>query len=154
MARYGRSRSSIVWAVLARCAIAWFDALHDVRAILPKEANGYARAVWRAERTPSVAYLPENRWRDYGARRTQPGGDAFEAYALVTYGEGGRDRALADVFRQITAAAARELESAARAGRGVPGWVAELMSPTGWTFYERLRAAESGGASPAGPEGE
>ncbi len=90
-----------------------------------------------------MAYLPDNRWRDYGGNRTQPGGDAFEAYALVTYGQGGRDRALADVCRQMTAMARRELEVAAKSGRGVPGWVAEIMAPEGWRQYERLRAAQS-----------
>ncbi len=90
-----------------------------------------------------MAYLPDNRWRDYGGNRTQPGGDAFEAYALVTYGHGWRDRALADVCRQMTAMAWHELEAAARSDRGVPGWVAEIMAPIGWRRYERLRASES-----------
>ncbi|MDP9352213.1 MAG: hypothetical protein M3P51_11800 [Chloroflexota bacterium] len=141
--RYGAARHSLPWAVLPKHAINWFNSLHDVRTILPKQSNGYALATWRGERTASVAYLPDNRWRDYGGNRTQPGGDAFEAYALVTYGHGGRDRALADVCRQMTAMAWRELEAAARSNRGLPAWVAEIMAPEGWRRYERLRASES-----------
>ncbi len=143
--RYGAARHSLPWAVLPRHAITWFNSLHDVRTILPRQSNGYALATWRGERTPSVAYLPDNRWRDNGGNRTQPGGDAFEAYALVTYGQGGRDRALADVCRQMTAMARRELESSARSDRGVPMWVAEIMTPEGWSRYERLRASECAG---------
>ncbi len=143
LAKYGSARRSLPWAVLPKHAINWFNSLNDVRTILPKAPNGYSLATWRSERTASVAYLPDNRWRDYGANRNQAGGDAFEAYALVTYGEGRRDQALADVFRQMVSAAQRELESAARGGRGVPAWVAEVMSPAGWERYERLRARES-----------
>ncbi len=109
--RYDAARHSLPWAVLPRQAINWINSLHDVRTILPKQPNGYAQAIWRGERTPSVAYLPDNRWRDYGGNRTQPGGDAFEVYALVTYGHGGRDRALADVCRQMTAMARGDLST-------------------------------------------
>lgn len=144
LAKYGAARRFLPWAALPKHAINWFNALNDVRTILPKQPNGYALAIWRGERTASVAYLPHNRWRDYGANRTQPGGDAFEAYALVTYGDGRRDHALADVFRQMVSAAQQELESAVRNGRGVPAWVAEILAPEGWRRYERLRAAESG----------
>ncbi len=141
--RYGAARHSLPWAVLPKHAINWFNSLHEVRTILPKQPNGYALATWRSERTASVAYLPDNRWRDYGARRTQPGGDAFEAYALVEFGEGGRERALARVYSDMTGAALREIEHAARSGRGVPAWVAEIMGPAGWACYNRLTATES-----------
>jgi len=141
--RYGAARHSLPWAILPKHAINWFNSLHDVRTILRKQPNGYALATWRGERTASVAYLPDNRWRDYGRNRIQPGGDAFEAYALVTYGHGGRDRALADACRQMTAMARRELEAAVKSGCGVPAWVAEIMTPEGWRRYERLRASES-----------
>lgn len=74
LARYGRNRDHLPFAVTEKEAIAWYNARHDVRELLPKERNGYARAVWRDERTPSVGYLPNNAWIDYGAggRRAEP----------------------------------------------------------------------------------
>ncbi len=39
----------------------------------------------------------------------------------------------------MCAAAAAELDAAARAGRGVPAWVAAITAPAGWRRYDRLR---------------
>jgi hypothetical protein len=142
-ARYGRARRSLAWAICPPQAIRWYNSLHDIRGILPKEANGYARATWRDERTPSVGYRPGNRWMDYGrnARDGRKGGDAFEAFCLK-YHDGDRGKALAVVTREMRAAAEAQLRTAAAEGRGVPGWVAEIMGPAGWASYEALRAAQ------------
>lgn len=148
--RYGAARRSLRWAVSTKQAVNWYNWVTDIYSVLPREGNGYARATWRNERTPSVAYRDGKRWIDYGARAkpNQKGGDVFEAYVLKCYG-GNRSRALAGVCRGMLALAEREMESAARSGRGVPGWVAEIMSSAGWTRYWVLRAAE-GGDKPLG----
>lgn len=147
LARYGVARDSLPWAITEKQAIRWFNDTYDVRELLPKEGNGYARAAWRADDTPSIGYLPGNRWTDYGAggRREDGrygGGDAFEAFALLRHGIGGRDRALAEVVKRMIGEADRDLRRAARARSGVPSWVAEVMSPAAWRRYERLRAVE------------
>ncbi len=145
MLRYEAVRHKLPWAITPKQAIEWYNWLHDVRGILPKEGNGYARATWRDERTPSVGYRPNNRWMDYGgrARDGQKGGDAFEAFVLKFY-DGNRGRALAAVVRDMTTSAESQLQRAAREGRGVPRWVAEIMGPAGWARYERLRASQWG----------
>ncbi len=145
MRRYGRDRHKLPWAISVRRAIEWYNWLHDVRSILPKEGNGYARATWRGERTPSVGYRPNNRWMDYGgnARDGQKGGDSFEAFVLK-YHNRNRGRALVEVVSEMTTSAESQLQRAAREGRGVPRWVAEIMGPASWARYERLRASERG----------
>jgi hypothetical protein len=136
------------FAITDKEAIAWCNARHDVRTLLPKEANGYARAVWRAERTPSIGYLPNNQWVDFGAGGRRPdgrrdGGDAFAALCRLR----GLDRpaALREIVVAMRAEAAAELDAAARAGRGVPAWVAAITAPAGWRRYDRLREASTRG---------
>ncbi len=146
--KYGAAKEVLPFAITDKEAIAWCNARHDVRTLLPKEANGYARAVWRAERTPSIGYLPNNQWVDFGAGGRRPdgrrdGGDAFEALCRLR----GLDRpaALREIVAAMCAEAAAELDAAARAGRGVLGWVAAITAPAGWRRYDRLREASTRG---------
>lgn len=159
--RYGAAMDALPYWITHEQAIRWYNDTHDVRELLPKESNGYARAVWRGDDTPSIGYLDGNRWADYGGEGRRGdgrygGGDAFEAYALIRHGIGGRHRALADVVRRMIAACDTEVEGAARAGRAVPGWVAEVLSPEGWRRYTDLRIAEGvvRGRGRGRPQGE
>jgi hypothetical protein len=142
--RYGPHRDRLPFAVTAAEAIRWCNARHDVREILPKAANGYARATWRAERTPSIGYLPGNVWIDYGAGGLRPdgrrdGGDAFEALCRVR----GVDRGTllqTEIIPSLLGEARATLEACARAGEPVPGWLAAITTPHGWARYRQLRA--------------
>lgn len=142
LAKYGRMKGRLLFAITEREAIAWCNARRDVRELLPQEANGYARAVWRGERTPSVGYLPNNCWIDYGAggRRAdgrRDGGDAFDLFCRLR----GLDRpaGLREIAAALRAEAEAELQAAARADRGVPRWVAAITAPAGWAHYDQLR---------------
>ncbi len=136
----GRHRAWRFW-VTDKEAIAWFNARHDVRELLPTEANGYARATWRGERTPSVAYVAPNGWIDYG-HSARPGGrrDGGDAFDALCRREGlDRGQALQDIILPALLKEANALlEAAAHAGMGPPGWVAALTAPTGWAHYRRL----------------
>ena len=95
-----------------------------MRELLPKCRNGYARATWRGECTPSVGYLPNNAWIDYGrggqAGGGRDGGDAFDA--LCRLSGLARGAALEHIVLPALLAEARALlDRAARAGAGVPG---------------------------------
>ncbi|MDP9372718.1 MAG: hypothetical protein M3Q65_09760, partial [Chloroflexota bacterium] len=128
-----------------RQAIAWYNARHDVRELLPKERNGYARAHWRDEGTPSVRHLDGNAWVDYGnspyARSgKKDGGDAFEALCRVS-GKARREALRDLVLPELLREAGVLLAAAARAGVGPPGWVAAITSPRGWRWYDEERAS-------------
>ncbi len=141
----GRHHTWHFW-VTDKEAIAWFNARHDVRELLPTEANGYARATWRGERTPSVAYVAPNGWIDYGhstrADGRRDGGDAFDALCRREGLE--RSQALQNiVLPALLKEASALLEAAARSGVGPPGWVAAMTAPAGWAHYRRLARSTS-----------
>lgn len=143
LARYGQCRHTLPFAILPREAIAWYNARHDIRQLLPKEANGYARASWRGERTPSVGYLANNAWIDYGdsphAREgKKDGGDAFEALCRLSNRTRGAALELL-VLPEMLGEARAILETAAHSGADVPGWVAAITTPAGHAHYRRLR---------------
>jgi len=151
LARYSHNRHRLPFAVTEKEAIAWFNARHDVRELLPKEHNGYARATWRGERTPSVGYLPNNAWIDYGrggqAGGRRDGGDAFDALCRLK----GLDRGAAleqIVLPALLAEAKTLLDGAAHTGAGVPGWVASITSPAGWERYRQLSTADETNQAP------
>jgi hypothetical protein len=75
-----------------------FAAEHPMPEILPLQPNGYAFAVWRGERTASVAYK-DGRWYDNGKHEGYPGsGDEFDLWVLVTL------RPAPGMFEQVKAA--------------------------------------------------
>ncbi len=146
----GRERGWPFW-VTDREAITWYNARHDVRELLPKERNGYARATWRDERTPSIGYLPNNAWIDYGrggrVGGSHDGGDAFEALCRVS-GKTRRETLRDLVLPELLAEAGTLLAAAARAGAGPPGWVAAITSPRGWADYDALHKPNTARRAP------
>jgi hypothetical protein len=138
--QYGRVRDRLYFWITDGEVAAWFNARHVVRDLLPPERNGYGLAVWRGERTASVRYTADNGWVDFGAGGLRAdgrrdGGDVLELYCRI------QDRSRADVLREaareMVAVARRELEEAARGGRGPVAWVATVISPVGWAYYNR-----------------
>ncbi len=138
--QYGRVRDRLYFWITDGEVAAWFNARHVVRDLLPPERNGYGLAVWRGERTASVRYTADNGWVDFGAGGLRAdgrrdGGDVLELYCRL------QDRSRADVLREaareMVAVARRELEEAARGGRGPVAWVATVISPVGWAYYDR-----------------
>ena len=151
LARYGHHRDRLPIAVTEKEAIAWYNARHDVRELLPKERNGYARATWRGERTPSIGYLPNNAWIDYGrggqAGGGRDGGDAFDALCRLERLD--RGEALERIVLPALLAEARAiLDGAAHAGTGVPSWVAAITAPAGWERYRRLSTTDETNQDP------
>jgi hypothetical protein len=142
LATYGDRPPPPWFAWTAGQAAAYFNARHEVAELLPLEGNGYARASWRGERTPSVRVYVDH-WLDYGAggRRddgTPDGGDALEAFCRRE--DISRTEALRRIGRELQAAARAELEVAARAGRVPAAWVASITTPAGWDYYDRVAA--------------
>jgi hypothetical protein len=140
LGQYGRVRDRLYFWITDGEVAAWFNARHVVRDLLPPERTGYGLAVWRGERTASVRYTADNGWVDFGAGGLRAdgrrdGGDVLELYCRL------QDRSRADVLREaareMVAVARRELEEAARAGRGPVAWVATVTSPAGWAYYDR-----------------
>jgi hypothetical protein len=140
LGQYGRVRDRLYFWITDGEVAAWFNARHVVRDLLPPERTGYGLAVWRGERTASVRYTADNGWVDFGAGGLRAdgrrdGGDVLELYCRL------QDRSRADVLREaareMVAVARRELEEAARAGRGPVAWVAVMTSPAGWAYYDR-----------------
>ncbi len=140
LGQYGRVRDRLYFWITDGEVAAWFNARHVVRDLLPPERNGYGLAVWRGERTASVRYTADNGWVDFGAgglrvNGRRDGGDVLELYCRL------QDRSRADVLREaareMVGVARRELEEAARGGRGPAAWVATMTSPAGWAYYDR-----------------
>ncbi len=140
LGQYGRLRDRLYFWITDGEVAAWFNARHVVRDLLPPERNGFGLAVWRDERTASVRYTADNGWVDFGAGGLRAdgrrdGGDVLELYCRL------QDRSRADVLREaareMVTVARRELEEAARAGRGPVVWVATVTSPAGWAYYDR-----------------
>jgi hypothetical protein len=140
LGQYGRVRDRLYFWITDGEVAAWFNARYVVRDLLTPERTGYGLAVWRGERTASVRYTADNGWVDFGAGGLRAdgrrdGGDVLELYCRL------QDRSRADVLREtareMVGVARRELEEAARAGRGPAAWVAAMTSPAGWAYYDR-----------------
>jgi hypothetical protein len=96
-------------------------------------------ADWRGERTASVGVTKDGQhWVDFGASarrpdRKQDGGDAFELY--IRKSGRAKNEVLRELGQALNREASRELLRAARAGEVPAPWVAEMMTPTGWSVY-------------------
>ena len=124
--------------------IARFNEKHHVRDLLATEQNGYGLAIWRGEHTASVAFFDkENAWIDFGATAQRgngrhDGGDALELFVRLS----GREKqdVMRDLARDLNREARNALEDAARAGQEPPGWVQQLLTESGWGYYQSMRA--------------
>ena len=79
-------------------------------------------------------------WVDFGASARRPdgkqdGGDAFELY--VRKSGRAKDEVLRELGQALNREASRELLWAARAGEVPAAWLAEMMTPTGWSVYNQ-----------------
>lgn len=118
--------------------MAWFKERHSLADVLDFDANGLAFATWRGDANrPNVRRVGDDGWVDDSSNATVRAGDVLEAYCL----KHGLERAtvLQDTARDILQTARRELEDAARAGRPLPAWLHELITPAGWRHYDELR---------------
>jgi hypothetical protein len=139
LAKYGAERATRWVAFVEAFTVAWFKARHSLADVLDFDADGLAFATWRGDTNrPNVRRVGDDGWVDDGATATVRAGDVLEAYRL----KHGRERAtvLQDTAKDILATARRELEDAARAGRPLPAWLHELVTPAGWRHYDALRA--------------
>ena len=148
-AKYGSGEGRKLWFAFSEDQlVARFNEKHQVRDLLPKEANGYGLASWRDERTASVGlFEKENAWIDFGAgaRRgngRQDGGDALELY--VRRSSRSKSEILRELARDLNREARAALEDAAQAGDGPPGWVRALLTESGWHYYQTLRGRFQG----------
>jgi hypothetical protein len=144
-AKYGSGPGRKLWFAFSEDQlVARFNEKHQVRDLLPRKTNGYGLASWRGERTASVGlFEQENAWIDFGAgaRRgngRQDGGDALELYVRLS----GRPKSemLRELARDLNREARSALEDAARAGQEPPGWVQQLLTESGWRYYQSMRA--------------
>jgi hypothetical protein len=107
-------------------------------------------ADWRGERTASVGVTKDGQhWVDFGAsaRRSngkQDGGDVFELY--VRKSGCAKNEVLRELGQALNREASRELLRAARAGEVPAVWLAEMMTPIGWSVYNENR--EKAGYAP------
>jgi hypothetical protein len=148
--RHGTQATRLYFWFTATDVAAWFNARYTARDLLPPEASGYGRATWRGERTASVTYRPDGGWVDHGAGgRTadghRDGGDALALYCRVNGLS--RSQALHTLARELIVQARADVEAAARAGRPPADWVAALLSPAGWRYYDAHRAAQAPAAT-------
>ncbi len=124
--------------------IARFNETHHVCNLLETQPNGYGLATWRGEHTASVGFFDkENAWIDFGATARHgngrhDGGDALELYVRLS----GREKqdVMRDLARDLNREARNALEEAARAGLEPPGWVSQLLTESGWHYYQSVRA--------------
>lgn len=137
-------QSKTLWFALTdERAATIFNATHKVEEILPPEDGDYARAHWRGEQTPSVRlYRDDNSWVDYGAHPPKgngrrDGGDSLELHCRVHCLS--RADALSAFVTRLVRRAKRELEDAARTGRGPARWVATITTTAGWKRYDAIR---------------
>ncbi len=138
LAKYGAERATRWVAFVEAFTVAWFKARHTLADVLDFDADGLAFATWRGDTNrPNVRRVGNDGWVDDGATATVRAGDVLEVYRL----KHGRERAtvLQDTAKDILATARRELEDAARAGRPLPAWLHELVTPAGWRHYDELR---------------
>jgi len=138
LAKYGAERATRWVAFVEAFTVAWFKARHTLADVLDFDADGLAFATWRGDTNrPNVRRIGNDGWVDDGATAMVRAGDVLEAYRL----KHGRERAtvLQDTAKDILATARRELEDAARAGRPLPAWLHELVTPAGWRHYDELR---------------
>jgi hypothetical protein len=131
-----------------------FNQQYSIEDLVAYERNGMILADWRGERTASVGVTKDGQhWVDFGAsaRRSdgkQDGGDAFELY--VRKSGRTKDEVLRELGQVLNREASRELLRAARAGQAPAGWVAEMMTVTGWRIYNQNR--EKTGFAPISSE--
>lgn len=144
-AKYGSDEGRKLWFAFSQeQIIARFNEKHHVRDLLATEQNGYGLATWRGEHTASVAFFDkENAWIDFGATAQRgngrhDGGDALELYVRLSGQE--KQDVMRDLARDLNREARNALEDAARAGQEPPGWVQQLLTESGWHYYQSIRA--------------
>jgi len=152
LAAVGVARHTMYFWVRPQEVTAWFNVRHPPRELLPPDPNGYGRAIWRGERTASVGYRPDGGWVDHGqggrrADGSRDGGDPLDLYCRLHSLT--RAQALRQVTREMISEASIELAAAASARRHPAAWVAAVLSPAGWYYYDHLIGAET---APDGPE--
>jgi hypothetical protein len=140
-AKYNHSR---LWvAFTPQQLIDRFNEQYSIEDLAGYERNGMILADWRGERTASVGVTKDGQhWVDFGASARCPdgkqdGGDAFELY--VRKSRRAKGEILRELGRALNREASHELLRAARAGQAPVAWVAEIMTPTGWSIYNQNR---------------
>jgi len=120
-----------------------FNQQYCIADFVAYERNGMILADWRGERTASVGVTKDgHHWADFGASARRPdgkqdGGDAFELY--VRKSGRAKNEVLRELGQALNREASQELLRAARAGQAPIVWVAEMMTPTGWSVYHENR---------------
>ncbi len=120
-----------------------FNQQYSIEDLVAYERNGMILADWRGERTASVGVTEDGQhWVDFGASARRPdgkqdGGDAFELY--VRKSGRTKDEVLRELGRALNREASRELLRAARAGEIPVVWLADRMTPKGWSVYNENR---------------
>jgi hypothetical protein len=120
-----------------------FNQQYRIEDLVAYERNGMILANWRGERTASVGVTKDgHHWVDFGASACrsdgkQDGGDAFELY--VRKSRRAKEEVLRELGRDLNREASHELLRAARAREAPAAWVAEIMTPTGWSVYHEDR---------------
>jgi hypothetical protein len=141
-AEYG-DRSSTLWFCFTATQLAeWYGQHIRLQDILRVEDNGYGRADWRDERTPSVKLYPDGTWTDYGAGGHRPNGkrDSGDALELLCRAKGAdKSEAMKYIAKQMLIVARRELKQAGRERRNPVRWVFEITSSAGWEHYDSIR---------------
>jgi hypothetical protein len=152
---HAKCNDNCLWVVFTpQQLIDRFNQQYSIEDLVAYEHNGMILADWRGERTASVGVTKDGQhWVDFGAsaRRSdgkQDGGDAFELY--VRKSGRAKDEVLRELGQVLNREASRELLRAARARQAPAGWVAEMMTVTGWRIYNQNR--EKTGYAPISSE--
>jgi hypothetical protein len=156
--RVNHHRADSLWFAATAAQVAeWINDRNSVEQLLgQRAANGHWLARWRGERTASVSLSPDGQvWADHGAggQRSDGRRDGGDAVTLLCRLRGQtRAEILREGARELVREARTILEDAARAGRPLPAWVHQIVTPAGWRRYDALSAqarARDGPSLPA-----